>query len=860
MIQILHAEIISLNLETFKTQRIISIIMEKNQSKSIFEKNIQLGLEKGLLSISEENNKITYHCTKDYIANYKNPEEKIRASYFVELIENYGYLHSKIGIGVSVPKKIAVSQADIVVYEDIELNKPYLVVECKKDGITNTEFKQAIEQVFEYANNLNAKFAAVVAGTRRTVFTIADFKPNERGKNVIADIPHMYGKAPKYRFRKCDPLKDLKTVSKEELIKALKKTHDTIWQGGKLTPTIAFDEASKLLFCKVKDERDTPINEPYKFQIGTHETPESVFARIISIYQEIRREYAEIFKEIIRLDPEIIYGVVELLQEISFSGTDLDTKIVAFDTFMKDFFKIKMGQFFTPREIIRFCVKMLDPKMEESLLDPAAGSGGFLLNAMDHVKDYCENHYDEKEAWQYLHHFATHNIYGIEINDQIARICKINMIMHGDGHTNVINADSLQNIQKIHNMHKEFEKNCFDIVLTDPPLGWRIKETKKDYLDDFELAKGKKNQNKEILFIERVIDFVRPGTGRIGIILPNWILTNTSLQYVRDFITNKCQILAIVSLPEHAFSPYGARVKPSIIFLRKKAKDERLENYRIFMAIAEHIGYDAKGRTDENELYSSDNNGTSVVAQWKIYLAKPDDYDRTQNCFSVSLSTIKREGPFNPKRYFWSPVFKDSSSSILEIAQIQYDPINPNTDENMEKDFVLIRIGDLEKNPISINSVQRGKGKDFPGNFQKIQPGDVLLARLGPSLLEKKIVVCPKFDNVDFIVASTDFIVIRPISLRDSYFIAGVCRTDLMIKYLYSKCRGSIPGRFRLDREDFKKLPFPIPDKEIRHKYAKMIQKSSLEYAKFTRKAESILENAQAAIQELIRGDMRNED
>ncbi|CAD7768791.1 N-6 DNA Methylase [Candidatus Methanoperedenaceae archaeon GB37] len=189
------------------------------------------------------------------------------------------------------------------------------------------------------------------------------------------------------------------------------------------------------------------------------------------------------------------------------------------------------------------------------------------------------------------------NLFGIEINDQIARVCKMNMIIHDDGHTNIISTDSLRPFEGITEIHKAFRKEHFDILLTNPPFGAVVKSTEKDYLDKYELGKGRKNQKTEILFIERCLDFLKPD-GRMAIVLPDGILTNSSLQYVRDFLMEKSQILAIVSLPQFAFTHFGAGVKSSLVFVRKKKPDEELDNYPIFMTIAEHIGYDATGRKD----------------------------------------------------------------------------------------------------------------------------------------------------------------------------------------------------------------------------------------------------------------------
>jgi type I restriction enzyme M protein len=581
---------------------------------------VQRGVEKGLLSLSADQTKITYHCARTFTTSFKDPEEKVRASYFTELVLDYSYLAKKIDLEVVVPRRTPEDKADIVVYEDDELKKPYLVVECKKDGVTDAEFKQAIEQAFGNANSLRSKFAAVVAGTTKTAFDVAGFKPREREKNVISDIPKKYGKTPKYRFIKGDAENDLKVVSREELIRALAKSHDTVWQGGKLAPTTAFDEVSKLLFCKLKDEKATHRGEPYQFQIGTHESADEVYNRIGAIYAKAKREDAEVFKEDIRLEPRVVYSVVEHLQGLAIGKIDLDTKGVAFEKFMEDFFKGKMGQFFTPREIIRFCVKMIGPTRDDLILDPACGSGGFLLNAMDAVRNFAEGNYDEREAWEHWHSFAQRNLYGIEINDQIARVCKMNMIIHDDGHTNVISTDALTPFAEIANIKRDFQPGRFDLILTNPPFGATVKSTEKDYLDTYTLGKDRKNQKTEVLFIERCIQFVKPKTGKIGIVLPDGILTNSSLQYVRDLLMERCQILAVVSLPQFAFAHYGAGVKSSLVFLRRKGDKERLDKYPIFMAIAEHIGYDATGREDPL------NDFDKIAEEYQLFQQYPKEY------------------------------------------------------------------------------------------------------------------------------------------------------------------------------------------------------------------------------------------
>lgn len=601
--------------------------MPENKFDLYYESILDIGIDKKLISFNADKSKITYYCHRDYTTSFKNPEEKVRASFFVELIENYKYPQNRIDIEVTVPKRTPEDRADIVIYEDDECKSPYIIVECKKDKISDSEFKQAIEQAFGNANGLRGKFAVTVAGLTRTAFDVACFKASERTKNVISDIPIKYGKTPKYKYIKGIKDHELRKVTREELISTLEKVHDTVWQGGKLAPTTAFDEVSKLLFCKLQDEKDVNITkrgDPYKFQIGTHESADEIFKRIDKIYQNAKKKDSDVFNEDIRLHPKVLYSVVEHLQSINFNKTDLDTKGVAFERFMEDFFKGKMGQFFTPREIIRFCVKMLNPSTSDLILDPACGSGGFLLNTLDFVRELALEEYPEESEYlardRMWHDFAKENLYGIEINDQIARVCKMSMIIHDDGHTNVISTDSLNHFDDINKIHLDFKPDTFDIILTNPPFGAVVKSSEKDYLENYTLGKDKKNQKTEILFIERCFEFLKPGTGKMAIVLPDGILTNSSLQYVRDFIMQKAQLLAVVSLPQFAFSHFGAGVKSSILFVRKTSNREKLDDYPIFMAIAERIGYDATGRKD------SQNDLMSISEEYQKFLSKPKNY------------------------------------------------------------------------------------------------------------------------------------------------------------------------------------------------------------------------------------------
>lgn len=580
------------------------------------------------LTGSDNKQKITYVTSENHEEKYSDPEEQVRAEFWAELIYKYEYPANRIKVEVVVPDRLPTDRADIVIFSDDDCKRPYAVVECKKDGVTDAEFTQAIEQGVGNATwvKLRADYVVIVAGGTRRVLDVTDkFGAFEREQNIIADLPKAYGKPQEFRFYKGTE-NDIKTVSREDLITAIKKCHQTLWGGGRLSPPTAFGELCKLIFVKISDEqKPRRKGEPYQFQIKTHEPSSKLAERINALYNEQKVKDPEVFTESIKVDDRVLRTVVSHLEAINLNKTDLDVKGVAFEQFMDGFFKGDFGQYFTPRPIIEFAVNMMKPEHDWDVLDSSCGSGGFLLYALDYMRKQAEEFYDKNSVdyYTYWHDFASKHLYGIEINDEIARVAKMNMIVHDDGHTNVISFDALDSIDKMHEKNQGFAENKFDLILTNPPFGSTISKVEKPYLSNFTLGKQKDTKGKEkdrprqsseVLFIERIWQFLKYKTGKAAIVLPDGILTNSSMQYVRDFILEKFQLLAVVSLPQCAFAHFGAGVKASIIFVRKRDRNEVAdENEAIFMASPELIGYDATGRKTDSQL-------DEIVAKYEEFL------------------------------------------------------------------------------------------------------------------------------------------------------------------------------------------------------------------------------------------------
>ena len=581
---------------------------------------IKIGVEQGLISFDKEMSRITY-TFQNKPRNYNNPEEKVQAETFLRLILDYKYPVNRIKQFVPVTMGSEVKEADIVIYEDDMCMSPHILVECKRQEVSEAEYQQAIEQAYSYAFALpcDIKYVWVTSGIKSDYFEV---DKNQNSRNQLPDIPqfgvknvasykyvyeaqYLPEEAGKQRFF------DLSVIDQSELTRRFKQAHEALWAGGQLNPSEAFDELDKLIFCKIWDERKPRrMGEPYDFQIITvpkeveisetkrrHIENDNLYKRVIALYEEGRKKDKEVFRDNIRLTPEKIRTVVGYLESVNLGETDLDSKGRAFETFMGSFFRGNFGQYFTPREIVKFIVDVLPIEHDSKVLDTSCGSGGFLLYALNKVRskatelfpNYAKDVRQYDRWFKYWHDFAEKNLYGIEISEQISRAAKMNMIIHDDGHTNVITSDGLVSDETIitKTNNQGFKYGTFDFIITNPPFGSTVRQSEQAYLKTYQLGKKEEDwlavatppqntrdgQSTEVLFIEQDYKFLKEG-GYLAIVLPDGILTNSSMQYVRTQIEDWFRIVAVVSMPQTAFMANGAGVKSSVLFLKKWTKNE----------------------------------------------------------------------------------------------------------------------------------------------------------------------------------------------------------------------------------------------------------------------------------------------
>lgn len=633
-------------------------------ASDLFQKGIQ---DKHII-INEGNSIIRYNCKNQTKRRLQNPEEFVQAETYLKLIYEYNYPATNISVNESVQIGSETREADILVYNDSH-NKILIVVECKEENINERQFQIAVDQAYSYAHASAARYVWVTSGIKDEYFEITNISPVARIS--ISDIPKRDGEVKRFKYIK--GVNEPPKGTQSELIQKFKSAHDALWGGGALAPTTAFDELDKLIFCKIWDERwrdNDPKSkgQPFNFQIihypedqQNNKAKVELEKRIRDLYEHGRKKDPEVFKDDIKLDKHKIYTVVQYLQDINLSKTDLDAKGLAFQSFMGEFFRGDFGQFFTPKPIVEFIVTAIGVNKDWKILDTSCGSGGFLLHALKAVRDDANEIFSDEigsASWRdYWHIFAEKHLFGIEINEQISRVAKMNMIIHDDGHTNIITNDGLKNNHtlEIENRNLNFQDGTFDLIMTNPPFGSTIKADEVGYYKEYELFeknlgfteikdriaddnnknKWRASQSTEVLFLERCYKYLNEENGYLAIVVPDGILTNSSSQYVRDWLIEKFRILSVVSLPQHTFAHVKAGVKSSILFLKKHPKkltqkfeqtlsdvkalvreekkldkEQRAErmlelykerifkysdNYEVLMVEVENIGYDPTG-------------------------------------------------------------------------------------------------------------------------------------------------------------------------------------------------------------------------------------------------------------------------
>ena len=527
------------------------------------------------------------------------PEEIVRQLWVYKLMHQYGYQADEIDLekGVQFGTEIGTKAADIIVYTDATKLTPKIIVECKKP-----KRKDGIEQLKSY---MNAKGAPVAVWSNGADSIILYRPYPAQFDDTLFDIPKR-GQAPKDVLEASKTLLQLKRdFNFKKIIQDLEEL--VLADSGK----DEFNEIFKLIFAKIWDEKEALENRANKVvEFRKAIDPEITFDRINNLFHKACEEWPGIFKEgeDIELAKRHLQVCVGPIEGVRLMGSNLRVMDDAFEYLLPTEAKKKKGQFFTPRHVVEMCVRMLNPKRNEFVMDPSCGSAGFLLHAME----WCYPAKDNEERELRKHKYAAKYLWGIDFEQRAAKTSRALMLIAGDGHTNIFGPDvsSLdprtwyENASGQALMHglrtakltatkipegetlkdddrawEYFDELKFDVILANPPFAGEMKDRKM--LVRYELAKPAlkragddkaPKEERDVLFIERILKMLKPG-GRAAIVLPQGKFNNSSLAFIREWILKKARLLAVVGLHPNTFKPHTG-TKTSVLFVQKYAPEQ----------------------------------------------------------------------------------------------------------------------------------------------------------------------------------------------------------------------------------------------------------------------------------------------
>lgn len=607
----------------------------------------------------------------DYIdGKFRNdtPEEYVRQTIEKRLINEHRYTTSQVRIEYTLQLGSSKKRADIAIFDknctDFSQQNIRIIIECKKETIEPTNAADGVGQLKSYMSACpNCEWGMWTNGKQKEVYRKV---VNEVGIITFEDfndIPSADGNLDDIDRPKRNTLKN---ASDDNLLFVFKTCHNHIYVNDGLQKQPAFFELLKVIFCKIEDEKNIP--SPLEFFSTSKErnNPDgqlTVKKRISQIFSRVKKKHGKIFdkSEEISLTPRSLAYIVSELQKYSLLNTNIDIKGKAYEEIVGANLRGDRGEFFTPRNVMKMIVEMINPSINEKVLDSSCGTGGFLVNAMTHVITSLEMQFAEeigkpKTEWDNdtlrtyqdrISEMAKTNYFGFDINPDLVKATKMNMVMNNDGSGNILQTNSLlpphewtdefrSKLAEVLGISKSEIRNhdtigFFDVIVTNPPFGSKIPIKDENVLRQYELAHIWEDKDKtgtwtmttrlqssvppEILFIERCIQLLKPG-GRIGIVLPDSILGSPGLGYIREWLIRNTKIIASLDLHADTFQPHNG-TQTSVLLLQKKTQQQidreekggTITDYNIFMAMVEKVGHDKRG----NPLFKRDKEGNEIL-------------------------------------------------------------------------------------------------------------------------------------------------------------------------------------------------------------------------------------------------------
>nr|WP_288626102.1 N-6 DNA methylase [uncultured Roseburia sp.] len=579
------------------------------------------------------------------------PEEAVRQLYIEKLMTEYGYPKERMELERQIHFGRETKRADIVIFSKANSTAEEIIVEVKKPKL-----KDGKEQLKSYCNATGAIIGIWTNGDQISYY-------HRKDPNYFEDIPNIPKESQKLkdilteRWTIDDLVAKDKLVSEKKSLKGLiEEMEDEVLANAGVD---VFEEVFKLIFTKLYDEMESGRDKERTLEFRNYgDTDEDLKNTIQDLFNKAKKKWGGVFNddEKITLSASHLAVCVASLQDVKLFNSNLDVVDDAFEYLMSKSQKGEKGQYFTPRYVIEMAVKMLNPKKDEKMIDTAAGSCGFPVHTIFHVwksilaeKGIEQSHlFTTEKKPPECEDYVKENVFAIDFDEKAVRVARTLNLIAGDGRTNVMHLNTLdydrwdevtkqedwediyydgwkglRNLRKTKGQNREFN---FDILMANPPFAGDIKESR--IITKYDLGKNAKGKyqtkvSRDILFIERNLSFLKDG-GRMAIVLPQGRFNNASDKYIRDYIAERCRILAVVGLHGNVFKPHTG-TKTSVLFVQKW--DDKLcpkkDDYPIFFATMREPSKDNSGE----KIYCVDEEGKLILDEHQHLIVKHDLYN-----------------------------------------------------------------------------------------------------------------------------------------------------------------------------------------------------------------------------------------
>ncbi|WP_414431889.1 N-6 DNA methylase [Alcanivorax sp. IL2] len=586
------------------------------------------------------------------------PEERNRQLWISRLIDILGYCSSRISVEYPITfGRDSSKRADIVVFDERRPTVPYIIIEVKQQ-----RYKDGKEQLRSYAHATGAPLAVWSDGILAEVWhrknpnyfmAIHELPRADQTIEQVVDQPWTIDTLIRLENERVKEGKFARSL--RDLIEDMED--EVLANAG----VDVFEEVFKLIFTKLYDEM-TSHRQGTALRFRNQNTAAQLKDALQNLFDDAKGKWEGVFleDERIRLSPDHLQVCVGSLEEWKLFNSNLDVIDDAFEYLVSKSSKGEKGQYFTPRWVIDMCVKMMNPRETETVIDTACGSAGFTVHTMFHVWRQIINDMGREESHLFTMDekparcidYVRNNVFGIDFDEKSVRVARCLNLIAGDGETNVLHLNTLdftkwdettkqddwqdtygagwRRLRKLrkNSRQKDYRNFTFDVLMANPPFAGDIKQS--DMLAPYDLAEksnGKRETKvaRDLLFIERNIDFIKPG-GRMAVVLPQGRFNNSSDQRLREFIMENCRILGVVGLHPNTFKPHTG-TKTSVLFIQKWNEDEnagplcpRKEDYNIFFATQKLESVDTSGR----KVYRKKSDGTLLRDTHGHFVVKHD--------------------------------------------------------------------------------------------------------------------------------------------------------------------------------------------------------------------------------------------